>query len=57
MLQLEKIKLFFFKDALSLELDKGQVLGILGPSGCGKTSLLKSLKGFYPKEGSLMLNN
>jgi polar amino acid transport system ATP-binding protein len=57
MLQLEKIKLFFFKDHLSVELDKGEVLGVLGPSGCGKTSLLKSLKGFFPKEGTIILNN
>ena len=57
MLQLEKIKLSFFKDSLSVDLNKGEVLGVLGPSGCGKTSLLKSLKGFFPKEGTLILNN
>lgn len=57
MLQLNKIKLFFFKESLSVNLNDGEILGILGPSGCGKTSLLKSIKGFFPKEGTVLLNN
>ena len=57
MVQLEKIKLFFFKNSVSLDLNKGEVLGVLGPSGSGKTTFLKSIKGFLPKEGTVLLNN
>jgi polar amino acid transport system ATP-binding protein len=57
MVQLEKIKLFFFKNSVSLDLQKGEILGVLGPSGSGKTTFLKSIKGFLPKEGTVLLNN
>ena len=33
---------------LSLEIDKGEFVGIVGPTGCGKSSLLKILCGVIP---------
>ena len=39
---------------ISLELRKGEVLGIIGPNGAGKTSLLEILSGRYsPKAGNV----
>ncbi len=31
---------------VSLELKRGEILGLLGPSGCGKTTLLRMIAGF-----------
>jgi len=42
---------------VSLNVAKGEMVGILGESGCGKTTLLHILKRFYPEEsGDLLLN-
>lgn len=35
-------------DAVSLDLDAGQVLAVLGPSGCGKSTLLRAVAGLEP---------
>ncbi len=32
-------------DAVSFDLDEGQVLAVLGPSGCGKSTLLRAIAG------------
>ncbi len=41
---------------VTLDLNKGDLLGILGPSGCGKTTLLRVIAGFEtPKTGTIVL--
>ena len=45
-------------DGLSLEIHKGEYLGIVGASGCGKSTLLKLLLGFEkPKSGKIYYDN
>lgn len=42
---------------LSLQVEPGQVIGIMGPSGCGKSTLAKLLQGFYqPNAGRILLD-
>lgn len=38
---------------ISIELSKGQMVGILGPNGCGKSTLLKALCKDIPYEGNV----
>jgi putative spermidine/putrescine transport system ATP-binding protein len=43
-------------DALSLEVEKGELLVLLGPSGCGKTTTLRMIAGFVEaSEGTVSL--
>ena len=43
---------------LSLEIPKGQLIGLLGPSGCGKTTLIKMIMGLIkPDNGSIQVLN
>ncbi len=40
---------------VSLELKKGEILGVIGPNGAGKTCLLNCVSGFYkPQKGSVV---
>lgn len=41
----------------SLEVNEGEILGIVGPSGCGKTTLVRCLCGFInPEKGEIRLD-
>ncbi|MBI2089038.1 MAG: ABC transporter ATP-binding protein [Deltaproteobacteria bacterium] len=43
-------------DGVSLEVDAGEVIGIVGESGCGKTTLGKTIQGIYrPTDGEVFL--
>lgn len=45
-------------DAVSLEVEKGQVLGLVGNSGAGKSVFIKTLIGFYkPDSGKIIVDS
>ena len=61
-LKLEKISLKFGKktilDSLNLDLNNGQILGLLGPNGSGKTTLFNIISGLIsPDYGSIYINS
>jgi len=61
-LQLEKLTLKFGKriilDNLNLQLNNGQILGLLGPNGVGKSTIFNIIIGFIkPDFGSIIINN
>lgn len=42
----------------SLNIDKGEIIGILGENGAGKTTLIKMMVGLlHPTSGSILINN
>ena len=41
---------------VSLEADRGEWIGVIGPNGSGKTTLLKSISGFLPHDGSILID-
>jgi len=44
-------------DRVSLEVERGEIIGVIGPSGSGKSTLLRVLMGLLrPKGGSVHLN-
>jgi len=44
-------------DSVSVDVDKGEVRGLIGPNGSGKTTLLNVINGFYiPDDGEIYLN-
>ncbi len=61
MLRLQNISKHFGEikavDSVSLELNKGEVLGLVGPNGSGKTTLLKIILGILrPSSGTVFAN-
>lgn len=45
-------------DHISLDIEKGQILGLLGPNGAGKTTTLRMLTGFLrPTSGSIRVKD
>ena len=43
---------------LNLDIEEGQIMGLVGPSGCGKTTLVRALCGFVnPTKGNIYLND
>ena len=45
-------------DDVTLELEAGQIVGLLGPNGSGKTTLIKLMNGLLtPTAGSILIND
>ena len=45
-------------DNVTLELHKGEILGLIGPNGSGKTTLINIISGFYkPDSGKVLFEN
>ncbi len=45
-------------DSISLDINKGEILGLLGPNGAGKTTTLRMLTGFFkPSSGDITVND
>jgi ABC-type cobalamin transport system ATPase subunit len=40
----------------SLEVHKGEVLGLIGPNGAGKSTLLNAITGLIPRSGRISLD-
>ena len=48
---------FFALKKINLELEKGEIVGILGENGAGKTTLIKLMVGLlHPTEGDVVIN-
>ena len=61
-LKLDKISLKYGKrlilDNLTLELNNGQIMGLLGPNGVGKTTIFNIITGLVsPDFGSIYINS
>ena len=44
--------------SINLDIDEGEIVGVLGENGAGKTTLIKLMIGLiYPSDGSILINN
>ncbi|WP_342269417.1 ATP-binding cassette domain-containing protein [Spiroplasma endosymbiont of Aspidapion aeneum] len=44
--------------SININIDKGQIYGVVGPNGAGKTTLVKQILGLItPSEGEIFINN
>ncbi len=44
-------------DNIDLQINRGEIVGIIGPNGCGKSTLLRIIAGIYkPTSGSVTVN-
>lgn len=44
-------------NGIDVEIERGEIFGLVGPNGCGKTTLTNAITGFYPPQrGSILLN-
>ena len=39
---------------ISLDVQRGELLGLIGPNGAGKTTFINAITGFVPHSGSVM---
>jgi len=61
LLEVNDVSKYFFAvkalDGVSLELKKGEILGLIGPNGSGKTTLFNCITGFYTPDGGKIYYN
>jgi ABC-2 type transport system ATP-binding protein len=62
MIQVENLTKYYHDfcavDAISVDIQKGEILGLLGPNGAGKTTTLRMLTGFLqPTAGSIRVKD
>lgn len=53
----QKSKSIVALDGVSLEIEKGQIIGLLGPNGAGKTTLISAICGLVTLDGGTILVN
>lgn len=60
LLQVEKLNAGYGKKQIihdfSMDINAGQIVGILGPNGCGKSTLIKALCKSIPYEGKILID-